>query len=145
LTKLRSLLEINKGLIFQIIRYGLVGIVNTLVGYGIYFLFLYVGLNYTIALTFGSICGIICSYFLNRFWTFKSTKKVAEELPKFLSVYGVSYFLNLGLLILFVEKFKIDARIAQLFILVIITCLTFIGNKFWSFRNNKKTRYESEG
>ncbi len=126
------------------LRYGAAGIVNTVVGYSTYLLLLAAGINYTVALTIGTVAGVISSYFINRYWTFKSSKRIHTEFPKFLTVYGVSYLINLGLLVLFVEQFKMDKRIAQLIILVFITCITFAGNKFWSFNQSRTNKDKGE-
>ena len=75
-------------------RFLLVGILNTLVGYGLYALFLSLHINYLIANTMSTILGIIHSYLWNRFFTFKSKEKASKEIVKFFFVYLISYLIG---------------------------------------------------
>jgi len=128
----------KKKVLFQSIRFGLVGILNTIVGYGAYFILLN-WFNYLIALVISHVVGVTHSFFWNKYWTFKSSGKVRSELAKFILVYTVSFAVNLLLLGALVGYYKINPRIAQAFVLSLTTCISFIGHRFWSFH------YEEEG
>jgi putative flippase GtrA len=47
----------------------------------------------------------------------------------------VTFLINLFLLVLFVEKFMIDPKIAAIFALGIVAIISFFGHKYWSFRD----------
>lgn len=47
----------------------------------------------------GYVAGGLNSYLLNRFWNFKSKAKRGPEIVRFLVVFGISYLLNLGVLL----------------------------------------------
>jgi putative flippase GtrA len=67
-------------------------------------------------------------------WTFKSKGDLRRECLKFGSVYGVTFLINLLILALFVEKFMLSPQIGQVFALGIVTMISFLGHKYWSFR-----------
>ena len=133
MTELLEMYYEKKDMIKQVIRYGIVGVINTIVGYGIYYLMLYLGYKYTIALTLGSIIGVSCSFMLNKFWTFRSRGKIGKELLRFLIMYGCAYIMNLVMLIFAVEKCQLNPKIAQVIILLMITTTTYFGNRIWCF------------
>lgn len=129
--------KLNKKFIFETMRFGLVGVLNTIVGYGVYYILIKFKLYYMIALLTSHIVGVIHSYFWNKYYTFKSRRKSKSELLKFISVYAVTFLVNLGILTFLVEVLGMGREIAGLIALVIVTGLSFLGHKFWSFKNTK--------
>ena len=122
----------------QGIRFLFVGGLNTLVGYGLYALFLYFHINYLLANTLSTILGVIHSYVWNRFFTFKSKEKALTEIVKFVSVYIVSYLLGSLTLFLFVSWLHLDQYIAGLCNLVCTTLISWFGHKYFSFRRMRQ-------
>ena len=129
-----KMLTLNNSHTKETIKFVLVGILNTIVGYGSYFIGITLGLHYTISLLISTIIGIIHSFFWNKYWTFKSKGNIKTELAKFISVYAISFFANLGILVLLIEKFNIGKKIAGLYSLILITIISYFGHKLWSFR-----------
>lgn len=80
------------------------------------------------------IIGVIHSYFWNKYWTFKKKEKSHKEKVKFASVYAVTFAVNAGLLVLFIEYLGMTAQIAGLLAMFIVTIISFTGHKFWSFK-----------
>jgi putative flippase GtrA len=118
----------------QFIKFALVGVLNTIVGYGIYYLLLYFKFHYLAALLISFLFGVLNSYFWNKYWVFLSSHHFNKELPRFVIVYVVTLVINASLLPVFVELLKMDPRIAQLFFLFFLPIITFIGLKYWGFR-----------
>lgn len=116
------------------LKYIIVGVGNTILGLILYFTFIYLGINYVLSLFISYIIGVTYSFICNKYWTFKSSDSIKKELPKFISVYVITFLLNSGILILFVEKFMLDKRIAQVFAMFIVTIISYLGHKLWSFR-----------
>lgn len=119
----------------QVSRFLFVGILNTIVGVGAFYILLDLHLYYILAAILSHIIGVTNSFFWNKKWTFKSQGNTRKEGLKFFSVYGITFLVNLLLLALFVEKFNIDPKIAVIFALVIVAFISFFGHKYWSFRN----------
>ena len=98
----RLIKEINKILLAsdlkQLSRFGMIGILNTILGYGLFVIFLN-WCSYFWALVFSHIIAVTHSYLWNRFWTFKSYRNPLKEFIKFNSVYLMVFFRKCNYLI----------------------------------------------
>lgn len=128
---------IEKIFSYQGIRFLFVGGLNTIVGYGIYALLVYLNVNYLIANTISTIIGVAHSYFWNRYFTFKSKQKALKEITKFVSVYVVSYLIGMCTLFIFKDKLNISPYFAGLINLIITTLISYFGHKYISFRSGE--------
>lgn len=117
----------------QLPKFGLIGILNTILGYGLFVIFLN-WTNYFNALVFSHIIAVTHSYLWNKFWIFKSDRNPLKEFIKFNSVYFLVFVVNAITLFLLVDVFNFDPRVGQLFALPIITIISFTGHKYWSFK-----------
>jgi len=117
----------------QIFRFVAVGILNTIVGVGSYFILLDLNVYYIYSSLVAHMIGVTNSFIWNKHWTFRSKGTLLNELLKFNSVYGIIFVINLILLILFVEKFMLNPKISGVFALGICTLISFYGHKYWSF------------
>lgn len=109
-----------------------VGILNTIIGYGFFFLFV----NYTYylaALLFAHIIGVTHSFIWNKFWIFKTKRFDIFEFIRFNVIYGAIFFVNAGALYVSVDCIHVNPRIAQLLLLPLITIVSFFGQKLWTF------------
>ena len=125
----------------SMLRFLLVGVVNTLVGAGIMFL-LYnlAGCSYWLSSAANYIVGGVVSYFLNKYYTFKNTERSWRQVLRFalnvavcwLLAYGIAKPLALRLLAGFDEKLQSNA--AMLAGLCLYTALNYLGQRFFAFR-----------
>lgn len=125
----------------SMLRFLLVGVVNTLVGAGIMFL-LYnlAGCSYWLSSAANYIIGGVVSYFLNKYYTFKNTERSWKQVLRFalnvavcwLLAYGIAKPLALRLLAGFDEKLQTNA--AMLAGLCLYTALNYLGQRFFAFR-----------
>ena len=122
----------------QILTFSLVGIINTIITYAIFVILLKLFfVNYLISSGLGYCCGLANSYFMNRKFTFKITKKKSiGEGSRFIVVNVAALLINLLLMKIFVRGFEILPEIAQVIAIAGSYCTNFIGNKFWTFREN---------
>ena len=122
----------------QFIRFSLVGVSNTLVFYAIYLVILWLGFSFVVAVTAGTVVGIVNSYVLNKVFTFrsgkKSTGKLMGEKIRFVTVYVVQYFVNIAVISVCVNVFGIRAELAGLPGIGIAVAVSFFGHKYWTFR-----------
>lgn len=80
------------------LKFILVGVINTLVGNGVMFLLYNLcGAGYGISTVANYVVGSIVSYFLNKYYTFKQTKKSLKEVLKFILTIAVCYVIAYGL------------------------------------------------
>ena len=113
------------------IRFLMVGIVNTLFGYSLFVVLIYVGLHYTIAVFLGTVLGVLFNFKTTGKLVFKSQDN--RLLWKFFGVYTVVYVLNiLGLYCL--DKISIDAYRAGAILILPMALVSFWLNKRFVFR-----------
>jgi len=120
----------------QFIKFSLVGVLNTAIHYGIFYVtYTYMGLYHLLASTLGFGFAVTNSYIVNKYWTFKTRgSKKRREFAKFIIVNLVTLSINLGSMALLVEQCGMDPRIAQLASIGLTLSINFLGNKFWTFR-----------
>lgn len=124
-------------------RFLFVGVLNTIFGYGIYALFIYIGIQYILANTLSYILGILHSYIWNKYFTFKQTHRNLLEFIRFVSVYLLSYASSCLLLWLFVGKMGMSAYIAGVLSLFITTVISYVGHNFFSFQTQSDANKQS--
>lgn len=117
-----------------LLRYGLIGVGNTFVGFGLIFFLMYLGMVAEISNAIGYVVGIFLSYFLNRNLNFKSGNRHAEDLPRFLVSMAVAYVCNLLVLVLFHRYLKFNAYFSQIVAGVVYTLVGYILSKCWVFK-----------
>jgi putative flippase GtrA len=118
----------------RIVRFALVGVVNTFVGLGIVFAMKWAfGLGDAISNLIGYAVGLAVSFSLNRSWTFRFRGASAGALWRFGWVVFAAYCVNLSLVLAAVRWFGVDGYLAQTLGVVPYSALTYIGCKYWVF------------
>jgi putative flippase GtrA len=115
----------------QVFRFVLVGLVNTLVGYSLYALFIYIGFGYGYALGMATILGILFNFHSIGKWVFGSNSY--SLIIKFIIVYAVVFGLNL-LLIECLIRLGFSAYVAGAGAIVPSAVISFILNKYFVFK-----------
>ncbi len=102
----------KKETLFQFIKFGLVGLSNTILSYVVYCVLVKLNTHYQIANIAGFIVGVLNSYYWNNRYVFKTNKgenrNHIKTLFKTFVAYGVTRLMKQGILLwLFVERFDI--------------------------------------
>lgn len=114
---------LGKKEIGEIIRFGLVGVLATLIQYGIYRMLLkFVGIN--ASYTIGYVGSLMFNFILTNYFTFK-TNPTKEKGIKFVLAHGFNYLLQMGLLNLFVN-INVEAKIAPFIVYSISIPVNFL-------------------
>ena len=129
-------------LLLQFIKFGLVGITNTAVSYGIYALILFLGGHYLAASIVAFMVSVAWSYLLNNRFVFQTSdgeKRVWwKTLLKTYLSYGLTgLLLANALLYVWVDVIGINPYLAFFINLVITIPTNFLLNKLWAFRGEK--------
>ncbi len=142
------------------IRFVIVGIINTIVGEGTKFLLYYLfdranilsdDINYIVSPAIGYAVGSIVSYFLNKYFTFKSKKKSSKEVIRFVIniavcysiAYGVAKPLTLWLLpMLFKGLTEYANYISMIAGAGIFFVLNYLSQRFFVFKTDKPNNIE---
>lgn len=122
----------------QLIKFGIVGVANTLISLALIYLFDKVmGLGFQIANPLAYFLATLNSYYLNKKWTFKSgaeARSKKKEGALFFGVIGVAWLIQYAFLFILVKVFLIDDLIAQIMGMFVFTGLNFLGQKYVTFR-----------
>ncbi len=130
-----ALRVLNMQLLAQFVKFGLVGVSNTLITFLLYTLLLKVfGVWYVAASGIGFAVGAVNGFLWNRAWTFKGHVSDALTPVRWFVVQSCGLLVNLGLVYLFVDGAGLDELVGQGFTIVIVTVLTFFANRAWTFR-----------
>jgi putative flippase GtrA len=122
------------------VKFCLVGIINTIVGYSIIFILIYIfSVNYILSNTIGYIVGVTVSFTLNKYCNFKSPGSVNREFPVFLVCFIISYCFNVISLYAMVDILGLR-KIVGLIISGLIYTITFYSLSRWIvFRKKLET------
>lgn len=121
--------------IVQFVKFGIVGVSNTLITFAVYTLLLKgFGVWYLAASAIGFVVGAVNGFLWNRRWTFRGHVGDALTPVRWGIVQACGLGLNLGLLYLLVHDAGLDKLLGQAFATVVVTVLTFIANRAWTFR-----------
>jgi|APSaa5957512493_1039668.scaffolds.fasta_scaffold199473_2 putative flippase GtrA len=122
-------------IIKQSFRFFVTGLINTFFGLSVIYLLLFVGINDYIANASGYFFGVIISFFLNKYYVFKSGAAISDEVSRFITVFVISYLVNI--LILYVSLDYLDKYTAQFLSMVFYSITNFLLNKFFVFKINE--------
>jgi len=149
----------NKQFINQVIKYGIAGVINTLLCTVVIWIMMFVifqeekeesssALVVSISNITGYIAGLISSFIINRKWTFKSENNWKGEFIRFVSAFLVCYipqlllvnFLNhnTNLYFNFPPVVISHSYTCQLIGIVFYTSFNFLINKFFTFKQSNK-------
>ena len=135
----KSLAGSGRGLgapvVVQFVKFGIIGVSNTLIAFAVYTLLLKgFGVWYLAASAIGFALGAVNGFLLNRRWTFSGHVGDALTPVRWGVVQTCGLGLNLGLLYVFVHDAVLDKLLAQAFATAIVTVITFGVNRAWTFR-----------
>lgn len=121
---------------WQFVKFNIVGVLNTAVDFGVYFLLTkFAGMNYVLAQTISYTAGIANSYVWNTIWTFKQEKRRnTKEILLFILVNLVSYGVSVGILALCKDVFHVPYELVSKAAASFGSALVnFAGNKLFVF------------
>ncbi|MCL5037078.1 MAG: GtrA family protein [Chloroflexi bacterium] len=125
--------------IWLFIKFCMVGLFNTGVDWGFFYLFMWLFFSektYIIAKICSFSISCVSSYTMNRLWTFQSKeKKVAWQFFKFLLVSIIGLLLNASIMYLIVSVFHQKYIVGLFFATGMVTFWNFFINKFWTFKD----------
>jgi putative flippase GtrA len=126
---------VRKPVLIQFVKFGTVGVSNTLITFIVYTVLLKVfGVWYLAASAIGFLVGATNGFLLNRRWTFKEHVSDALTPVRWGVVQGCGLGLNVLLLFALVDGAGLDKLLSQAFAMGVVTVLTFMVNRAWTFR-----------
>jgi putative flippase GtrA len=127
--------RVNAPVVIQFIKFGVVGVSNTLLTLVVYTVLLKVfGVWYLAASAIGFVVGATNGFLLNRRWTFREHVGDALTPVRWAIVQGAGLGVDEGLLYLLVHDAGLDKLLAQVCATAVVTVTTFFANRAWTFR-----------
>jgi len=125
-------------------KFIMVGIINTIVGTTIMFVFYNVfHLNYWVSSASNYFFGSICSYILNKHFTFNYKKHFWSSFLRFIINILICYLLAYGIAkplikwILYDLNTTYQENIAMILGMCLFVAFNYLGQRFFAFKNNK--------
>lgn len=146
-SRLPALLHrVDAPVLVQFVKFGIVGVSNTLLTLVVYTLLLKVfGVWYLAASAIGFAVGATNGFLLNRRWTFREHVGDALTPVRWGIVQSGGLAINEGLLYLFVHDAQLDKLLAQVCATSVVTVTTFIVNRAWTFRMHAPVAVDAPG
>jgi putative flippase GtrA len=117
----------------RFIKFLFVGGINTVFGYALYALFIYLGMHYSLAVLLGTIIGIMFNFKTTGKFVFRNNNN--SLIFKFVGVYIITYCLNVAALSIF-DHYHFDLYAAGLFLLLPMALISYVLNSRFVFKEN---------
>jgi len=122
-----------------IIRYGLVGILGTIIHFASVILFVEaVRLDPVLGSGLGFLLVLVVSYILNRTWTFRSKSKGARQFIIYTLVSLSGLGLNSAIMFISVHILHWNYLYGQGLVVAVVPVSNYILNRFWTFRESTR-------
>jgi len=115
----------------EFIRYFVVSLINTIFGYGLYALLIYIDIHYTIASFVATLLGVLFNFKTIGIIVFKC--KDNWLIFKFFGVYGITYILGIIGITLF-KVVGINEYISGAILTLPMGLLSYFLNKYYVFK-----------
>ena len=125
--------------LIQFIKFGIVGISNTLISYCTYAVLVWLGVNFLLSNLIGFVVSVLNSFYWNSRYVSDlnnaDTKQKLKALIKtFISYAGTGLVLSSAMLILWIDIVQLSKYIAPIINLIITVPVNFVVNKVWAFK-----------
>lgn len=123
---------------WKLVKFGIVGVVNTGVDLGIYTLLIFTipffsdGPVFAKAISY--TCGLINSFFMNRYFTFKSNIKLFSPRGlRFVIANLITLAISMGIIYAGTEFFELSKTIANIISIPVTLVINFVLNRLFVF------------
>ncbi|HEX2016523.1 MAG TPA: GtrA family protein [Solirubrobacteraceae bacterium] len=142
---MRSLRPLRSPIVAQFVKYGVVGIVNTLLSVALIVLGDRLGVWHIAAYAVAYGVGAINGYVVNRRWTFQASAPHSRLAVRYFVVQGAALLASTGLVYLLVDVAGMQHVLGQL--IAIATAVTggFFANRWWTFAQEEPPAGDSGG
>jgi len=125
----------NKLIIIEFFRYFLVGVIATIIDWGIfYILALGINLYYQFSLFISFALGSITNYSLNKIFTFRcKSKRIIRQFFVFSNLALISLLLSAAIMFIFVDLVSLHKMISRITTSFIMLVATYLMNKYLTF------------
>lgn len=128
-----------RGLLEQVVRFGGVGVLNTIVGLAIIWLAMWVGMPPIASNAIGYAVGLTLSFWLNRSWTFEggqqnnSSSGLRSEAQRFFIAFLTAWLLNVAVVWMGLHYTTSSPYLLQIAGMATYTLMFFVICRVWVF------------
>jgi putative flippase GtrA len=126
----------KRGRIKLLVRFIGVGLLNTVVGYGIYGLLILLNIPYLVALLMATIMGVIFNYFSIGRLVFKSRGGLFV-FAKFIAAYSIVYGINATALDVLIKQFQFNPYLGQALCVPLSVVISWLLMNYWVYKKDK--------
>jgi len=122
-----------KAFVLQFVKFGVVGLVNTLVNFAVYYGLLFLHVHYLLAYAAGFVVSVLNAYYWNSRVVFRK-KAGLWPMAKTILVYLTTFLISAATLRGMVQGLHISALIAPVINLCLTIPANFLLNKYWALK-----------
>lgn len=119
------------GLARRFARYGAVGVLTNLSGYGLFLALLFAGLSPVKSTVLVYLLMVLASYLANRRWTFRSGNSHVRDMPRYLVAYGVGLLVAMGTMYILAQL--MHPALAQIVVIGLAAIVIYATLEFLRF------------
>ena len=121
-----------------IVRYGIVGVFNTLLYFSILFILMKEKwFNSEISTAIATIASFIYHFFCNKFFTFKMTLFSCKEVLKYMQACFFNYIISIFTVNFFLNVMKLNVLFTTCITTALVMVMGFWISKYWIFKTDK--------
>ena len=121
----------------QIVRYGVVGVLNNLLGYLIYLFLTWLWLDPKIAVTLLYPIGATTAYFGHARYAFSYQGHITHGFARYAAAHVIGYGANIFLLYLFVDILQYPHQLVQAAAIFVVAGILFLLFRYFVFPNQQ--------
>ena len=123
----------------QVIRYGVVGVLNNLLGYGIYLLVTWWWLDPKVAITLMYPIGAFTAYFGHAKYSFGYRGPTSHGLARYVVAHVVGYATNVAMLYWFVDRLGFAHQLVQAAAIFVVAGVLFLLFRYFVFPRDSQS------
>ena len=135
----RELTESTFQRIIQFVKFGIVGVANTMISLFVYYIFVLISKElYLVGSVSGFVLSVLNAFHWNSKYVFKKNDERLKTLIRTFVAYGSNLFIGTFMLWLLVDKCGLSHFFAPIINLIITVPLNYLLNKFWVMKQSRK-------
>ena len=117
----------------QVARYGVVGVVNNFLGYLIYLLVTWLGVDPKVTVSMFYPMAAAIGYFSHAKYSFSHKGRHRVAMPRYVIAHVIGYLTNMALLYIFVDKLLYPHQLVQLVAIIVVAGVLFLLFRYFVF------------
>lgn len=119
----------------QFIKFLSVGVINTVIGYGTFLVFLrFLAIDPEVANAIGYLFALTVAFFLNKNFVFGGGSLSTSTISRFIFSFLISFSINQSVLHFFYHYLQLPPELSQIPAMLTYTIAFFLLNKFFVFK-----------